>query len=499
MNSRPKTGDIMIVDDSLDNLRLLSMMLEGRGYQVRSALNGDGALAAVMSDPPDLIFMDIIMPGIDGYEVCRRLKADPRTSHIPILFISALSEMEDKVKGFSVGGVDYITKPFQIEEVVARVETHLNIRRLQDEIKIKEETTRALLNASPDAAFLVMADETVLTSNQPGKGELPASSLSGKKIWDNLPCDVAKARRAQMEKVVLTGMPARFEEDETGMCLDITIYPLFNLQDKVDKVAIYIRDITSRKIAEEQLKRSHDDLELKVRERTSELELSNMKLQEEIAERRHAEDVIIATLREKEMLLREVHHRVKNNLQVISSLLYLQSKKAEDSKTLGMLKDSQNRIKSMALVHEKLSFTRQAKIDFAEYIKNLAANLLQSYGQRQISLRMNLDCASINLDTALPCGLIINELVSNSIKHAFPDGRGGEISIELHSGDSGRYLMVVSDTGVGLKTDIAQSDTLGLQLVNTLVKQIDGQMRVDCSAGTRYEIDFKELSYREIC
>jgi len=128
-------GDILIVDDTLDNLRLLSSMLTEQGYEVRSVPNGSTALMGVAAQPPDLILLDITMPVLSGYEVCQRLKANPNTCDIPVIFISALNEVLDKVKAFSVGGVDYITKPFQVEEVLVRVENHLKLCRLQAQLQ----------------------------------------------------------------------------------------------------------------------------------------------------------------------------------------------------------------------------------------------------------------------------------------------------------------------------------------------------------------------------
>src|SRR5918997_1775651 len=127
-------GNILIVDDTPDNLRLLSAMLSDQGYKVRSAINGQMALMGVKASPPDLILLDINMPDMNGYEVCSSLKATEATSQIPVIFISALGEVLDKVKAFRVGGVDYITKPFQLEEVLARIETHLTIRNLQKQL-----------------------------------------------------------------------------------------------------------------------------------------------------------------------------------------------------------------------------------------------------------------------------------------------------------------------------------------------------------------------------
>ncbi|MCK5196618.1 MAG: response regulator [Desulfobulbaceae bacterium] len=132
--NRPK-GSVLIVDDNPANLRLLSGILSENGYKVRPAPSGALALQSVRSTLPDMVLLDIKMPGMDGYEVCRQLKADERTSDVPVLFISALAEVADKVKGFAVGGVDYITKPFQHEEVLARVRTHLELRRLQTQLE----------------------------------------------------------------------------------------------------------------------------------------------------------------------------------------------------------------------------------------------------------------------------------------------------------------------------------------------------------------------------
>lgn len=143
-------GNILIVDDTPANLRLLSNMLTEQDYKVRAVVNGNMALTTSRAIPPDLILLDINMPGMNGYEVCEKLKADERTQDIPIIFISALDEVQDKVKAFTVGGVDYITKPFQFEEVLARVETHLSLRRLQEELE-QEIAARDKLIAELDA------------------------------------------------------------------------------------------------------------------------------------------------------------------------------------------------------------------------------------------------------------------------------------------------------------------------------------------------------------
>lgn len=146
----PSKGDILLVDDTLPNLRLLSTMLMEHGFEVRGVPNGAMALTVVRASPPDLILLDINMPGLNGYEVCQQLKADPQTETIPVIFISALDEVLDKVRAFAVGGVDYITKPFQVEEILVRVKTHLTIRNLQQQLQQANEEL-ARLNAALQA------------------------------------------------------------------------------------------------------------------------------------------------------------------------------------------------------------------------------------------------------------------------------------------------------------------------------------------------------------
>ncbi len=227
--------------------------------------------------------------------------------------------------------------------------------------------------------------------------------------------------------------------------------------------------------------------------------LENVRLYEEVrqelAERKRAEEQVRASLKEKEMLLKEIHHRVKNNLQVISSLLYLQSENIEDAPALEMFQESRNRVRSMALVHKKLYRSGDlARVDFAEYIRDLAMHLFRSYGvsSNVIKLKINVYDVSVGIDTAVPCGLILNELISNSLKHAFPNSREGEIHIELRSDSDDEVTLIVGDNGIGFPKDLDFRNTtsLGLQLVNTLTNQIEGTVELDRSGGTEVIIRF---------
>ncbi len=169
MNEHPTNhykADILVVDDTVANLRLLVNLLVERGYKVRPASNGAMALSAAQTEPPDLILLDIIMPNMDGYEVCEQLKANERTGNIPVIFISAISEVFDKVKAFAIGGVDYITKPFQVEEVLARVETHLAMRSLQKTLEEKnEELAKTVESLQLTQAQLIEAEKIAALGN----------------------------------------------------------------------------------------------------------------------------------------------------------------------------------------------------------------------------------------------------------------------------------------------------------------------------------------------
>ena len=254
---------------------------------------------------------------------------------------------------------------------------------------------------------------------------------------------------------------------------------------------------SARRQAAEALEKAKDELEIRVEERTSELEITNEQLREEITQRKQGEEKIKASLKEKEVLLQEVHHRVKNNMQIISSLFNLQSGRIKDKQAFEIFKSSQNRVRSMALIHERLYQSKDfTKVDFAEYAQNLTGHLFSSHGISPGAVKLNLNIKDVFLDlnTAIPCGLIINELVSNSLKHAFPGENNSEIKIAMHPLNKDGMEVIVSDNGVGLpkKVDFRKTDSLGLHLVNLLAEsQLHGDIKLDRTKGTSFHIRFK--------
>ena len=214
----------------------------------------------------------------------------------------------------------------------------------------------------------------------------------------------------------------------------------------------------------------------------------------DITENKRNEEKISQSLKEKDILLKEVHHRVKNNMQVISSILNLQSSYVKDSYALTLLKECQNRIKSMAFIHESLYQTKNFEsVNFSEYVTTLSKNLIHTYSinTHKIKLILRLDKLFLSLDVSIPCGLIINEIISNSLKYAFPDNRDGIIFVNLSSVKN-KVIIEVGDNGVGIRetVDVKNTQTLGLQLVDTLVEQINGTVKLTRNKGTIFNIEF---------
>ena len=223
----------------------------------------------------------------------------------------------------------------------------------------------------------------------------------------------------------------------------------------------------------------------------------------DITDSKIAENKIKESLMEKEVLLKEIHHRVKNNLQIISSLLNLQTRCVEGKETINVLKESQNRVKTMAMVHEKLYQSEDLKdINFREYTENLVSDLFYSYGVKKgtIDLQVDVDNLNMDIDTAIPCGLIINEIVTNSLKYAFPGPNSKEmVKVQLKKQHHDKLELIISDNGRGMpdNLDIENVETLGLKMVTILVNQLKGTLELDRTNGTKFNITFKEMEYKD--
>lgn len=354
----------------------------------------------------------------------------------------------------------------EVVGVFAAARDITQLKEAEDELKSSEERLKILFDYAPDSLFLLDLKGYLVDCNRAVKEILGyrREELIGKNFSevDNiLPLKEIPKLAAKMAKIALGHYPLKpieldfTRKDNEKITMELTAY-LVNISGKRLLFAIG-RDITERKQMEDQIKKS---------------------------------------LEEKEMLLREIHHRVKNNLMIISSLLNLQSRYIKDKEALGIFKESQSRARSMAIIHERLyQSTDLKRIDFGDYIQTLAMEIFRSYrGDTGIKLNMDVESLELDINTLVPLGLIVNELVSNCMKYAFGEGEKGEINIGFCKLD-GEYELRVFDTGVGFPEDMdfRKTKTLGLQLVNNLVRQIDGTIELDRSHGTGFTIKFKEI------
>ena len=351
---------ILVVDDEPINLEFMRELFAD-GYRVLTCGNGLDAITVATASRPDLILLDIIMPGMDGYEVCRILKNNLETREIPVVFFTGLSAEGDEIRGLELGAVDFVHKPIQSALVKARISNLIKLRQTQRHIEKLAEEKIALLTQ-------------------------------------------------------------RFAEKE-------------ELSTKVAKA-----------------------------------------------------------LADKEVLLREVHHRVKNNLQVICSMLGMQAAALEDATAVAALQNSQSRVRSMAIIHEMLyGSTAISELDFSACAQQLLRELAVTFGADVSRVRLRAAAPQfLDIDHAIPCGLILNELITNALKYAFTAREDGEVEVTFQPGEPGSMQLTIEDNGTGLPEgfQIEKTRSLGLRIVQILVKQMGGHLRVSSREGARFEVTF---------
>jgi PAS domain S-box-containing protein len=376
---------------------------------------------------------------------------------------------------------------FQLAQVNARrqrreVEKRYS-ERLQLYIESLEEATDCILIADRDGKLLYANNAISSIIGWTPSDAVGRSLVSV--VFENEK-DAEKALLALEEhgryhsEVVYTG------EEGEEIATEVTIAAVRELSEEGHAYVSISRDITRRKAVDVELEAHRRNLEFLVAERTSALE-------HEIAENKATQVNLANSLEEKELLLKEVHHRVKNNMQVISSLLNIQAETADNKVFANLLGESQQRIKSMSLIHENLyQSDNLLEIDFEDYINMLANSLCRFYSVPGVTilLDINVEDVALDIETAVPCGLILNEIVSNSLKHAFKDNAGpGTISVSFkHSGCN--YVLEIRDDGIGLPSDfqLTNNSSMGMEIVSILTQQLDGKIRVLEGDGAGFEI-----------
>jgi len=443
----------------------------GAVIQVAGTLREYRELAAAA--PPDIAIMDLKLPDGQAVEI---LTSPPEAGPFPILVMSSYGDEQVAVKAMKAGALDYVVKssdafaamPRTVERALREWQLRQERKRAEEALRRAEENFRHSLDDSPLGVRIVTAEGETIYANR------AILDIYGFRSLEELRTTPVEKRYTPES---YAEFKKRYERKRRG-------------EDSPSEYEVSI------------VRKNGEVRHLQVSRK--ELLWSGKKqyqtIYRDITERKQAEEELRASLREKEVLLREIHHRVKNNMQVISSLFNLQAGHTTNEECRGILKEGQMRIRSMSLVHEKLYQSRDlSKIDFAGYIQSLAVHLLHVYLVNPAQVRMETDFEDVSLDinSAVPCGLILNELVSNALKHAFPEGRTGVIKIGLRRGPGGAVELRVADDGVGLPKglDFRKAESFGLQIVNLLVDQLEAAIDLDRTKGTAFTMTFRELKY----
>jgi PAS domain S-box-containing protein len=416
---------------------------------------------------PDLILADHSLPNFDGVSALKIARVESPST--PFIFVSGKIGEDFAVEMLKEGATDYVLKsnlpklPHAVQRALKEYNEKFELQKAQAALLESENKYRTLFEKNKNPIIVFDEDGNFQDSNEAalkfvevGKEELLTKNLSDFILYDN---DI---KTIEDKDFWMKGDIMEVKFNINGKCkiLELTITPVY-LEDKTIVFGVG-NDITERKKAEEEILRS---------------------------------------LKEKELLLREIHHRVKNNLQIISTLLTLQSSQSKKINVNDLYRESQNRIQSIALIHENLYHSEDlAHINFEAYVKGLVTDLFDSYGvdSRKIKLNLQIDHVTMGIETAIPCGLIINELVSNSLKHGFSGLETGQINVILDKISDFKYSLIISDTGTPFPMDInlLSNDTLGLELIKNLVKQLDAELSFN-QDNKEFKIVFKELEYKE--
>ena len=439
------------------------------GYGVLDDIAGEPALVLEVDLPRDIhkqgqttmlyllcaIAGIAIVTGVVGsYAVQRSLLSRLLRLSNGVVKVRTTGDLSQRV---DVTGDDEMTAlAMSINSMLATLE------KSQKELRESEAQNKALVKGIPDYMYRIAMDGTLLEGRSAKGGNMlePYRQINGKMLYHPL-----KKYSDMTREVITQGL------DHMTLALQTGETQIFEFQLSVD---------------------GHDFF-YEVRMMASEKQGELLCVVFDVSQR-HAE------AQKKEILIKEIHHRVKNNLQVVASLLYLQSTRLDDAKTMQMFEESSNRVKSISLIHEKLYKERlqphneQGDVDFGAYVRDLTDALFVSYGvdRKTISLVLDTNYAFLSLDAAVPCGLIVNELVSNALKYAFPGGRTGEIRVSLLGDHDGRTVLIVRDNGIGLPpdTNLDMSTSLGLRLVRMLAQQLGAEIHMDGSKGAEFKFRF---------
>ncbi|HZU26637.1 MAG TPA: histidine kinase dimerization/phosphoacceptor domain -containing protein [Bryobacteraceae bacterium] len=462
---------VLVLEDQQSDAELMMRQLRRSGFApVWERVETEADYVAQLASSPDIILADYRMPQMDAERALEILRDSGLT--IPFIVVSGAIGEDVAVAMMRHGASDYLLKD-RMARLGPAVRHALEQRALQEqtrkaagELRASEIRFQSFMNNSPTLARIKEADGRLVYMNNACEQLFGVSSAEceGKTDAEFCPAEVAERLRARDSAVLHDGEPSHVVEEvklHSGRTMQLLMFR-FLLHDACGEPMLgeVSADITDQ-----------------------------IRTQRALAE----------ALQAKEILFRELHHRVKNNLNVVSSLLSMQAQLHRDSAAGQALADAQRRIESMALVHDRLNQKdRGDAIDFQEYAAGLARNLFDVYrpGGGVTRLRLDLSPVPLVLTQAVPCGLILNELITNALKYAFPHGESGEIAVSLRSDDKGLVTLSVSDDGAGLPSDFAwrSSPSLGLRIVDILSRQLDATVEVGSGPGACFTVRFQQLA-----
>jgi PAS domain S-box-containing protein len=514
----------LVVDNSPLTLELMTDLLTDQGHQVLTAEDGVSALDILKDYVPEIIFVDLVMPNIDGIRLARIIRQIDLLKDCYLVILSATAAEED-IDLALLGANEFIAKGRFSETapyLLAAIEhagsatsrplaqkivglEHVYPREITRELLSSKKHFEIVLGRMSEGILEISSTARVVYANPASVAlvGIPEQALLGMSALDIFGND----NRAMIEALLPKNGAATQSTAEVAQLnlrdriLSLRFIPV--TPNETERAIIIVNDVTEQKHAEQEIQNHRAHLEELVNLRTSELRETNLRLEQEIADRRRAEQLLKASLEDIQVLLREVHHRTKNNMQVISSLLDLQSAQVTEENVLSIFRDSQSRIRAMALIHETLYHAKTLNVvDLHDYVTKLTHGLCGAYriGNAQIALTIDVHNVFLGIDTAVPCGLIINELVANSLKHAFPNNRSGTITITAKCSSENVIDLVACDDGVGVPAnlDFRKTKTLGLQLVTGIVEnQLGGSIEILPPPGAGFRIRFQEKQYKE--
>ena len=469
-----KKVEILLFEDNPGDANLIGELLENFvdfPFELTNVETLNEGLNLLKERPFDVILSDLGLPDSNGVDTF--LDIHVRNSRIPIIILTGMDDEKIGIEAVKKGAQDYLVKG-QVDGRLLDRSIRYSIERKKAEDKIQN---LANVVESSDDAIMTGSLNGIITSWNKGAEQIygySAGEILGKHISILTPPLLVEETKKLVEMIkqgerVRHYETSRLRKDSMIINVSITLSPVFDGSEKLIAISIISRDITERKKAEESLNKME-----KIRKK-------------------------------------EIHHRIKNNLQVISSLLDLQAEHFDDEKVKQAFRESQKRVVSMALIHEELYESGEVgNLNFVTYLQKLVKYIFRCYniGDSEVHLLLKLEEKTFfDMDTAVPLGIIVNELVSNSLKHAFPGREGGVIRIELSREEerewknngagskkgncmSTNFVLTVSDNGVGIHEsfNLENSDTLGIQLVVILVDQLDGELELKRDCGTEFII-----------